>query len=164
VAAVESRVVSVERLIAAPAADIFRIVSDANRHAEIDGSGALVKAKAGAPQELTLGSTFGMSMKAGLPYSMSNTVIEFEQDRRIAWKTTMAGFFGHFVGGRIWRYEFEPVENGTVVRESWDISEDKQAILLKLGRLPSSTAGAMTKTLDRIATLTESPAGGSVTQ
>ena len=35
-----------------------------------------------------------MSMKAGVPYSMSNTVIEFEQDRRIAWKTVLLGIPG----------------------------------------------------------------------
>ena len=32
-------------------------------------------------------STFGMSMKMGLPYSMTSEVIEFEENRRIAWQT-----------------------------------------------------------------------------
>ena len=155
----ERHVISVERVIAAPASDLFRIVADANRHPEIDGSGTVVKPKSGAPQALILGSTFGMSMKLGVPYSMSNTVIEFEEDRRIAWKTVFSGFLGRFVGGRIWRYEFEPMEvgPGTLVRESWDISQDKQAGLLKLGKLPSATTDAMTKTLEKLATLTESP-------
>jgi hypothetical protein len=101
-------VVSVDRVINAPAASLFAVVSDATRHPEIDGSGALVGAKAGAPHQLAMASTFGMSMKLGVPYSMSNTVIEFEQDRRIAWQTVLAGPLGRFVGGRIWRYEFEP--------------------------------------------------------
>ncbi len=157
---VEGSVVSVERVIAAPATDLFTIVADAGRHADIDGSGAVVKVKAGAPQRLELGTTFGMSMKAGVPYSMSNTVIEFEQDRRIAWKTVFSGFFGRFLGGRIWRYEFEPVDGGTLVRESWDISEDRQATLLRRGRLPSMTAESMTKTLASLATLTEQPGAG----
>ena len=156
----ESDMVTVERVIAAPASDIFAIVSDTSRHSEIDGSGAVVKPKAGAPRELTLGSTFGMSMKAGVPYSMSNTVIEFEQDRRIAWKTVLSGFLGRYIGGRIWRYEFEPVEGGTLVRESWDISEDKQSTFLRRGKLPSATADGMTKTLERLANVTEGPAAG----
>ena len=109
---VQGDVVTVERVIGAPASDIFRVVSDVSRHPEIDGSGAVVKPKAGAPQELALGSTFGMSMKAGVPYPMTNTVIEFEQDRRIAWKTVLSGFLGRYIGGRIWRYEFEPVDGG----------------------------------------------------
>jgi len=155
---VQGDVVTVERVIAAPASDIFRIVADVSRHPEIDGSGAVVKPKAGAPPALTLGSTFGMSMKAGLPYSMSNTVIEFEPDRRIAWKTVLSGFLGRYLGGRIWRYEFEPVEGGTLVRESWDISQDKQSAFLRRGKLPSATAAGMTETLERLATMTEGPA------
>jgi hypothetical protein len=157
---VDGNIVSVERVITAPAADLFAIVADAGRHPEIDGSGAVVKVKAGAPQRLALGTTFGMSMKAGIPYSMSNTVIEFEQDRRIAWKTVFSGFLGRFLGGRIWRYEFEPVDGGTLVRESWDISEDKQATFLRRGKLPSVTAEGMTKTLASLATLTEGSAAG----
>jgi hypothetical protein len=157
---VEGNVVSVERVLAAPAADLFAIVADANRHPEIDGSGAVVKAKAGAPQLLTLGATFGMSMKAGVPYSMSNTVIEFEQDRRIAWKTVLSGFLGRYIGGRIWRYEFEPVDGGTLVRESWDVSQDKQATFLRRGKLPSTTAEGMSKTLEHLATLAEPTTAG----
>src|ERR1017187_7909384 len=74
-AVMEGNVVSVERVIAAPAAELFGIVADASRHPEIDGSGAVVKLKEGAPRHLTLGATFGMSMKLGVPYVMSNTVI-----------------------------------------------------------------------------------------
>ena len=75
-----------------------------------------------------------MSMKMGVPYTMTNTVIEFEPDRRIAWQTMMAGPLGRFVGGRIWRYEFEAVDGGTLVTETWDISQDKQAFFLKHGQ------------------------------
>jgi uncharacterized protein YndB with AHSA1/START domain len=150
-------VVSVERVIAAPAADIFRVIADASRHPEIDGSGAVVKAKPGAPAQLALGSVFGMSMKMGVPYVMSNTVIEFEQDRRIAWKTVFSGFLGRFVGGRIWRYELEPTDGGTLVRESWDISQDRQSTFLRRGKVPIVTAESMTKTLENLAGVTEGP-------
>jgi Polyketide cyclase / dehydrase and lipid transport len=156
----DGNVVSVERVIAAPASELFAIVADTTRHPEIDGSGSVVKPKAGSPSHLRLGATFGMSMKAGVPYSMSNTVIEFEPDRRIAWKTVLSGFLGRFIGGRIWRYEFEPVEGGTLVRESWDISQDKQGTFLRRGKLPSISAESMTKTLDRLAALAETPAAG----
>jgi hypothetical protein len=157
---VQGDVVTVERLIAAPASDLFEVVSDVRRHPDIDGSGAVVKPKDGAPQELTLGSTFGMSMKAGVPYAMTNTVIEFEQDRRIAWKTVLSGFLGRYIGGRIWRYEFEPAEGGTLVRESWDISQDKQSGFLRRGKLPSATAEGMSKTLESLARITEGPPSG----
>jgi len=148
-------VVSVDRVINAPPAALFAVVADATRHPEIDGSGQLVKAKDGGAPQLRLGSTFDMSMKMGLPYSMSNTVVEFEQDRRIAWRTVQAGPLGRFLGGRIWRYEFEPVEGGTKVTESWDISQDKQAFFLKHPKVGQHTAASMSKTLDRLAEITE---------
>lgn len=149
-------VVSVKRVIKAPPSAIFAIISDVSRHPEIDGSGSVVGTKPGAPQELALGTTFGMSMKLGLPYSMSNRVIEYEPDRRLAWQTTLSGPLGRFIGGRIWRYELETVDGGTKVTETWDITQDKQGFLLKYGPVASQTAQSMTKTLKRLAELTES--------
>ena len=147
--------VSVDKVIKAPASAIFAIVSDAARHPEIDGSGQLVKAKEGAPEQLRLGSVFGMSMKLGLPYTTTSTVIEFDQDRRIAWQSQLAGPLGRFVGGRIWRYELEETPDGTKVTESWDISQDKLAFLLRHHKVGEQTAGSMSKTLDKLAALTE---------
>ena len=80
-----------------------------------------------------------MSMKLGIPYSMVSTVIEFEQDRRIAWQTRPPGHIpGKLAGGRIWRYELEPVEGGTRVRESWDISQEVVKVLVKPARKKTS--------------------------
>ncbi len=151
-------VVSVERVVRAPAAAVFAIVADASRHPEIDGSGSVKQLKQGAPRQLAMGTTFGMSMKLGVPYSMSNKVIEFEPDRRIAWQTTFAGPLGRLIGGRIWRYELEPSGDGTLVRETWDITQDKQRFMLKAGPVGKQTQGAMAKTLERIADITETSA------
>ena len=96
-------------------------------------------------------------MKMGVPYSMVSTVIEFEDGRRIAWQSRPPGFVGRFVAGRIWRYELEPVEGGTLVRESWDISQDHQRPLLKLGGLPTKTAANMSRTLERIEQIVTAP-------
>ncbi len=154
----QNTIVSVHRVIKAPASAIFAVVADPSRHPDMDGSGALVKAKDGAPARLTLGSTFGMSMKLGVPYSMTNTVIEFEPDRRIAWQTVLAGPLGRLLGGRIWRYQFEEVDGGTKVTETWDITQDKQRAFLKHGKVGQHTADAMSKTLERLAEITESGA------
>jgi uncharacterized protein YndB with AHSA1/START domain len=126
--------VSAERVIPAPPEAIFEYLADPAKQCEIDGSGTLVQAKGGS-ERLTLGSVFGMSMKMGVPYSMSSTVIEFEEGRRIAWQTRGPGPIGRRVGGRIWRYELEPVEGGTRVRETWDISQESPVTkpLVKLG-------------------------------
>jgi uncharacterized protein YndB with AHSA1/START domain len=152
-----SDVVSVERVIAAPPEAIFDLVGDAAKHPLIDGSGTVKQVKEGAPERLSLGSTFGMDMKLGMKYSMVSEVIEFEPNRRIAWQSKPKGMGGRLAGGRIWRYELEPVDGGTLVRESWDVSQDKQRAVLRVGPTPKRTKTAMEKTLERIAELVESP-------
>ncbi len=144
-------VVTVERLVAAPADRIFALLSDAGRHQALDGSGT-VQGTRSESEPLSKGSTFGMSMKQGLPYSTKNVVVEFEQDRRIAWQTT--GLFG-LVGGRIWRYELVPEGGSTIVRESWDISRDKQRFALRRSSLPATTKRNMERTLENLARAVE---------
>jgi uncharacterized protein YndB with AHSA1/START domain len=98
-----SDVVSVERVIAAPANRIFDLLADPDRHHDIDGSGSVRDAKA-KPTRLTTGAQFGMAMQLGVKYSTLNEVIEFDEGKRIAWQTRPAGGFqGRFFGGRIWR-------------------------------------------------------------
>ena len=74
---------------------------DDARHREIDGSGTVRDPK-GDPQRLELGSSFGMSMKMGMPYSMVSTVIEYDENRRLAWQTHGPTAIGRYVGGRGW--------------------------------------------------------------
>jgi hypothetical protein len=54
-------------------------------------------------------------------------------------------------GGRIWRYELQPVEGGTVVRESWDLSEEGFRLLVWGYR--RKTHSNMVATLERIEAL-----------
>ena len=143
----DSDSISVERTIPAAPEQIFALLSDAGKHQSFDGSGT-VRGTREASRPLTLGTRFGMAMHQGFGYRTSNEVVELEQDRRIAWQTT--GLKG-IVGGRIWRYELEPVEGGTLVRETWDVSRDKQKFFLKRSKMPAATERSMRKTLDRIA-------------
>lgn len=148
-------IVTVERRIAAPPEAIFALVADANRHRDIDGSGTVREAK-GNPEPLRQGSTFGMAMKWGVPYSMVNTVIDFEPDRRIAWQTRGPGPLGKIVGGRIWRYDLEPTDDGTVVRETWDISQESPLSRFSTRRMAGLTRRNMEQTLARIEELVTS--------
>lgn len=144
-----SDVVSVERLIPAPAAAIFDLIADPERHRDIDGSGTVREAR-GSSSRLELGSRFGMSMRMGVPYAMSSTVVEFEENRRLAWQTRGPGPLGRFVAGRIWRYELEPVEGGTLVRESWDITQESPLTRPVVRRGAAVTRRNMAATLERI--------------
>src|SRR5271170_1567347 len=147
----KSNVFTVERMIRASPEVIFDVLADPAKHALIDGSGMLQGANQASSVRLALGVTFGMGMKMGVRYSTVNTVVEFEENRRIAWQTGPKGKLEPYVAGRIWRYELEPTEGGTLVRESWDITPDHQRFLLKLGDIYSrKTRRDMELTLARL--------------
>ena len=153
----DGNTVSVERVIKALPDKIFALVADAGKHASIDGTESVNHAT-DASVPLSMGTKFGIAMRGRketlfLPYRTTNTVIEYEPGRRIAWKTTFAG--GR-VGGRIWRYELEAAPDGTLVRETWDVSQDKQKWMITSGSIPQKTADGMRATLERIAQLLES--------
>jgi len=99
--------------IAAPAEVVFDTLADPAQHPKIDGS-ATVRRLLRGPRRLSAGSRFSMGMRLfGIPYRVTNRVVEFEPNRLIAWR--------HFEPQR-WRYELEPVTGGTRVRESFDYS------------------------------------------
>jgi len=140
--------VSVERFVPAPAARVFALLADPARHRESDGSGTLRDVQGGSTR-LSLGSRFSMNMRAGAPYVMVNEVIEFEPDRRIAWQARPnKEWAAKAIGGRIWRYELEPREGGTLVRETWDISQERVPPLV--WGLRGLTRLSMNRTMDRI--------------
>lgn len=152
--AMKGYVLTVERFIRASPEAIFDILADPAKHALIDGSGLLQGASSQDADRLSLGQTFGMGMKMGVRYSTVNTVVEFEENRRIAWQTGPKGKWERYVAGRIWRYELEPRDGGTLVRESWDITGDRQRSLLRLGDIYSGkTRRDMELTLARLDTL-----------
>ena len=145
-----SDVVSVERVIPVSPDKIFALISDPSRHHEFDGSGTVREAR-NVPHELKLGASFGMNMKLGVPYAMRSTVVEYETDRRLAWQTRAPiKLVDPFAGGRIWRYELEPVDGGTKVTESWDIRKESPLTKPMVRRAAGETRRNMTKTLERI--------------
>ncbi|MDI1289688.1 MAG: SRPBCC family protein [bacterium] len=98
-------------VIDAPPQQVFDVLADPAMHATLDGSGTVTRLISG-PDRLFLGAHFGMGMRIKLPYRTDNTVVEFEEGRRIAWC--------HFYKHR-WRYELLPVEGGsTQVTETFD--------------------------------------------
>jgi uncharacterized protein YndB with AHSA1/START domain len=141
--------ISVQRVIVATPERIFDVIADPTRHREFDGSGSVEEASPGVPQRLALGASFGMSMKRGVGYTMLNTVTEFDENRRIAWSPKPASGRGGRWVGRIWRYELEPVEGGTKVTETWDISKETLRFVLRYIAL-EGTRKAMEKSLEKL--------------
>ena len=136
-------VVAAERTIHADAQEIFDLLADPSKHPLIDGSGSVRASRADNPARLTLGSTFAVDMRIGLPYKITNTVVELEEGRRIAWR--------HF-GGHRWRYVLTPVEGGTLVREEWDPSRlpALSRRLMGLAGFPARNRAGIEQTLLRI--------------
>jgi uncharacterized protein YndB with AHSA1/START domain len=148
--------VSVERVIAAPADQIFDLLVDPARHLDIDGSGTVQGARSGG-RRLALGDAFGMDMKLGASYSTRNEVVELVENRRIAWRTLAPFPLTLLFTGRTWRYELEPVEGGTLVRETWDISTEAWPGRQAVRRMAGSTRRNMERTLTRIEEIVTSP-------
>ena len=136
--------IAVERVIAAPPATIFDLLADPTQHPVIDGGGTVRAAGAANPPRLSLGAKFGMDMRIGAPYQITNTVVEFAEDQRIAWR--------HF-NGHIWRYVLTPVEGGTLVREEWDPTRAKHMVVVKLLGFERRNRKAMAATLAKLADL-----------
>ena len=140
-----TRQVSGTRTIAAPPEKIFELLADPAQHALIDGSGSVRAARAGGPHRLELGSKFAMDMKIGASYKIMNTVVEFEENRLIAWR--------HFNGHR-WRWRLEPVsEDRTKVTETFDWSTAKYPLLIGLSPFPRRNKAGIDRTLDLLSEL-----------
>lgn len=100
---------SATRQIDAPAAAIFDILSNPQRHAETDDSGMVVSADQGERLE-KVGDIFTMNMtnKDG-DYQTKNEVFAFQEDRVIGWKNLQNTTSEVTVGAK-WLYELEPID------------------------------------------------------
>lgn len=137
-------------VINAPAGQIFDIIADPYRHPDFDGSGTVKKGFSG-PHRLSKGSTFGMDMKMGFPYKIKNTVEEFEEPTRIAWR---------HAGRHRWRYELRAIdENTTEVTETFDGSTALFPPALNVMKAYENNQKAILKSLVRLKALVESDAG-----
>ena len=113
----------------APAEEVFAFLTRPANHAELSGDES-VKGDRHGPEQLTgVGDKFGMSMKMyGLPYRITNTVVEFEPGRKVAWCHP---------GKHRWRWEVEAKEGGgSVVTETFDLSPSPLKPVLKVLGFP----------------------------
>ncbi|MGB3735127.1 MAG: SRPBCC family protein [Ilumatobacter sp.] len=132
-------------VVDAPAADIFDLLADPSRHHEIDGSGTVRDARLSAPARLSPGAKFGMKMKYGVPYSITNTVVDFVENEAIAWR---------HLGRHVWRYRLEALDDDrTKVTEEFDWRNAIFPPGLKLINAPRDNAVSIDKTLTRLAKL-----------
>ena len=80
--------ISVQRTIDAPAKDIFEVLTNPERHAELDGSG-FVRSDERTNRIGKVGDVFTMNMEGdhmGGEYKMYNHVTAFDENKMIGWK------------------------------------------------------------------------------
>ncbi|GAO05844.1 SRPBCC family protein [Streptomyces lydicamycinicus] len=160
------RAISVSRDIVATPRELFDVLRDPARHAELDGSGMLRGSPQG-PSPLGPGDRFSMGMaQARIAYRSVNIVVEYEKDRLIAWETWGEFRGRRLVGGQRWRYELTPV-NGTEgtegtdgaggggatrVTHTYDWSRARlPRLVVELPGFPRRMGPAMATTLERLA-------------
>jgi hypothetical protein len=134
--------------INAPADKIFAILSNPHRHKEIDGS-ATIQENISGPDELVLGSKFGMKMHLGIDYRIMNTVVEYKENELIAWR---------HLGRWIWRYELVNIgPQTTEVTETFDASRAPliAKAWLSFRKAYPWTQKAVAKTLVRLKSISE---------
>jgi len=143
-----SRVVSAERLIAAPAAEIFELIADPSLQPRWDGNDNLAEAETGQRVH-AVGDVFTMALtKDGAV--RENHVVEFEEGRRIAW---LPAPVGERPPGHLWRWELEEAPGGTLVRHSYDWTELNDP--KRMERARNTTADSLRASVDRLAALAE---------
>jgi uncharacterized protein YndB with AHSA1/START domain len=142
------RVVSASREIAAGPAPIFDLIADPAQQPRWDGNNNLAAAPAGQRVRRT-GDVFTMTLTGG--EVRENHVVEFDEDRRIAWRPAEPG---HEPPGHLWRWELEPVgPSRTRVTHTYDWTRLTDET--RLPRARATTADKLLASLDRLTALAE---------
>jgi uncharacterized protein YndB with AHSA1/START domain len=151
----ECKPVLVSRRIEAPAADIFKLLADPERHPEFDGSEML---RPGASNKVIVGVgdvfVTKMYFAAMGDYEMHNRVVVFEPDRCIAWEPGNPELARN---GSRWRFDLAPDgPNATVVTETYDCTDSPGEVRDAVDNGNAWLTG-MTKTLERLDMLCATP-------
>lgn len=153
-----SRKLQASQVIDAPAAEIFKVLADPRRHAEIDGAGMIRGPVGEAEPVMMVGEAFTMDMHADDlgDYRMVNKVTAFLPPGRIGWEPSLdpgcelAGKVGDMqVGGHTYTYDLREVDGGTEVTQTYEWMSVKDPEFLKL--FPRVSQEQMESTLRNLA-------------
>lgn len=143
--------ITVQRTLDASAADIFDILSNPKRHAEIDGSG-FVRSDEKAERIQKVGDEFRMNMAGehmGGEYQTDNTVTGYSHNALVAWQTAPADTDPP---GWEWLWELKPQgPDSTEVTLSYDWSKVTDKALLAKISFPLVTKDQLEDTLGNLA-------------
>ncbi|MEO6020656.1 MAG: SRPBCC family protein [Knoellia sp.] len=148
--------ITVSRTIDAPAQTIFEILSNPERHAQLDGSG-FVRSDEKSNRIQKVGDVFTMNMSGdhmGGDYQTDNHVTGYSENALLAWQTTPAGT-EPFGWEWVWRLEQQGPRQ-TLVTHTYDWSKVPDKDILQKVTFPLVKESQLEDTL---ATLAEVSAG-----
>ena len=136
--------VSASATVDASPEEVFDFIARPANHPVISGDGSVKGDRVGPDRLSKEGDTFGMKMKMyGLPYRITNTVVEYEDGRRIAWCHP---------GKHRWRWEVEPAGEGkATVTETFDMEPSPLKPALKLLGFPGKHQDNVQRSVDNVA-------------
>jgi uncharacterized protein YndB with AHSA1/START domain len=145
---VSQRIISASREIAAGAEQIFGLIADPTQQPRWDGNDNLAEAPPGQ-RVRSAGDVFTMTTTKGKV--RANHVVEFEENRRIAWRPAEPG---QGPPGHLWRWELEPIDSShTRVTHTYDWSQLTDET--RFPRARATTADSLRASLERLAALAE---------
>jgi len=148
-----NRIATASAVIGAPAGRIFELIADPALQPTWDGNDNLANAVAGQ-RVRAAGDVFEMTTTKG--NVRENHVVEFEEDRRIAWRPAEPGAEPP---GHLWRWELEPIDDAhTRVTHTYDWTQltdpNREA------RARWTTPERLQASIDRLAAIAERSADG----
>lgn len=149
------RIVSATREIAADPERVFELVADPAQHPRWDGNDNLAEAAPGQ-RVRAVGDVFVTRLldkfaKVADTLDRSNRVVEFEEERRVAWRPSVPG---QPEPGHLWRWEVEPAGEGrSKVTHTYDWTQLTDEARFK--RAMATTQEGLAASIDRLAAIAE---------
>jgi len=143
--------ITVQRTIDASSQDLFEVLSNPERHAELDGSGFVLSDEK-SDRITATGQVFRMNMSGahmGGDYQTDNTVTGYDKNHLLAWQTAPAG---NEPPGWEWVWELKPEgSDATVVTLTYDWGKvTDHDLIAKIG-FPLVPASALEDSLGNLA-------------
>ncbi|WHU45664.1 SRPBCC family protein [Gordonia sp. L191] len=144
----DDRIRSASRDIQADAATVFGLIADPARQPDWDGNDNLAELVDGTRIH-GVGDVFSMRLTNG--QVRENRIVEFDDNRLIAWKPNEPGKPSP---GHLWRWEIEPIDDASVrVTHTYDWTELDDPVRMERAR--ATTPERLRASIDRLAALVE---------
>jgi uncharacterized protein YndB with AHSA1/START domain len=148
------RVVSATRVISASAERIFDLIADPARQPSWDGNDNLASAAPGQ-RVRQVGDVFKTTLTNGAV--RENHVVEFIEGAKIAWCPAEPR---KQPPGHLWRWELSPI-NATLTSVTHTYDWTALTDSTRMERARSTTADMLRESIDRLATVAQTPDDGS---